>query len=67
MTTTIIDQLEDKVRLYLNEVEHIYKRLDLAKDKMLIRDLKSDKRYQLFRPKILSLRATRNEGQSWIF
>lgn len=67
MTETLIEQLEDMARIYLNELEHTLDRLNLAKDKILLRELKKDDRYQLFRHKIVSIKAIRNREHYYEF
>lgn len=64
---TLVEQLEDKANMYLNEFEHTLQKLNVVKDKMLLRELKKDKRYQLFRPKILYLKAIRNREHYFQF
>lgn len=60
MSTTCLERLEDKINIYLNELNYALEKLNAEQDKILLHKLREDKRYQLFQSKIVSLKAYRN-------
>lgn len=60
MKKQLIKQLEEQYAIYHFEAKDTIRKLDLAKDRNLLCNLEDNKDYQLFKPKIKSIKLERN-------